>query len=230
MNINGMQPTTPRHVTGLGLLAVAGYAKTGAAYYCPAETDVLFQYDSFQNHWVFDRKPDSPWLIQDMPDDPGYDNCLCRMGYQARPIMRCYAGGPAPHTLPLIEHSRDYTSSSADGTVLKYGFVQKSKLKNKALLVDQVNYGPQSVKVRHKKGVNVLYNGGSAAFVPVESFINFDDARISSGNRWKDIPPGIGADTASTASKYNDAILNEGMISAHPQPTGIWLAFDLQSR
>ena len=215
MNINGLQPT-PRHVTGLGLLALAGYAKTGQTYYCPAEEDILFMYDTMQNHWVFDRQPESPWLIQDMPDDAGYDNCLCRMGYQARPIMRCYAGGPAPHCLPLIEYSRDYASSNAAGTILKFGFVQKSKLKNKAILVDQVNYGPQSVKVRHKKGVNVLYNGGGAMWVELKAI---DKAP------WNTIPPGIGKDVSSTSSTYNAAMLDE---TANP-PSGLWIDLDRQS-
>ena len=95
-------------------------------------------------------------------------------------------------------------------------FVKKSKLKNKAILVDTINYGPQSVKVRHKKGVNVLYNGGAATWGELKAI---DKAP------WNTIPPGIGKDVNSTSSAYNNAVLNE---AASP-PSGLWIDLDRQS-
>jgi len=124
--------------------------------------------------------------------------------------------------VPKIDYSPDYRSSGPTGTPAMYGYLRRSQLKNKAIMSDTTNYGPQSVKVRHKLGVNVLYNGGGAAFVPNKAFDNLDPQLPS---HWKDIPPGIGTDVNSTSSAYNDAILNE---AASPQ-TGIWLGFDRQS-
>ena len=79
-----------------------------------------------------------------------------------------------------------------------------------------VNYGPQSVRVRHVRGVNVLYANGSAKWVALDQFINNTD---TSADAWRKIPPAIGngAET-STSSTHNNAMLNE---LSKPK-TGVW--------
>ena len=229
LNINGTGiPHTPM---AMGFLASAGLCKTPQVFYCPVENDILFQYDTIQNVWCFDRQPNTNgWnhLNVQVGPDPGYNNALTRMGYQTRPCMNYTTSDLNNHKLvPQIDFSPDYRSSSPLAAAPPlYGFVRLSQFKNKSLLSDTMNYGPQSVKARHKDGVNVLYASGAAQWVDKKAWWDVDDKYIASGKRWKDIPPGIGQDVASTSSVYNEAILNE---SGSPR-TGIWMAFDSQSR
>jgi len=212
MNVNGT--STPHHVTEMGLMAIAGFAKNGRAYYCPSEQDILFQYDSYQNPWCFDRSPPSPYLTMMMPPVLDYDNALTRMGYNARPCQLFNTPSSSGwNPIPIIDYSPDYRSSGKTGTPAVRGFVRLAQLKNKAILSDQVNYGPQSVRVRHYRGINVLYANGSAKWVELKQF---DKAP------WNTIPPGIGKDVASTASKYNSAMLDE----ATDPPSGLWVDLD----
>jgi hypothetical protein len=80
-----------------------------------------------------------------------------------------------------------------------------------------VNYGPQSVRVRHKNGVNVLYANGSAQWV---------DYKAIDKPPWNQIPPGLGRDDQSTSTANNDAMLNEAL----DPPRGLWIELDKQSR
>ncbi len=227
LNINGTG--TPHTPIAMGFLGVAGLCKSPQVFYCPVEQDILFQYDTSQNVWCFDRQPGTNgWnhLNTQVGPDVGYNNALTRMGYQTRPCMDYGNFGPKPYLEPIIDYSPDYRSSPPTGSPPLYGFIRLSQFKNKSLMSDTMNYGPQSVKARHKDGVNVLYASGSAQWVEKKAWWDVDDKYIASGKRWKDIPPGIGADVSSTSSVYNDAILNE---AASPR-TGIWMAFDQQSR
>jgi prepilin-type N-terminal cleavage/methylation domain-containing protein len=221
MNINGT--ATPHTPTALGFVAMAGLAKTGKMFYCPSEQDILFQHDSIQNVWCFDRTPPSAHLISQVGPDPGYDNALTRMGYNSRPCQDFGNHGAKPYLIPRINYSPHYRSSGAAGTPSLYGYLKLAQLKSKAILADTVNYGPQSVRVRHVRGVNVLYANGSAQWVDLKAFERKND---TSANAWHKIPPGIGQDVNSTSAVYNDALLNE---AANP-PTGVWIDLDGQSR
>lgn len=239
MNVNGQGV---QRVTGMGYLAFAGLAKTGKVFYCPSETDILFMYDTIQNVWCFDCKPGTNgWnhLNTIVGPDPDYNNALTRIGYNTRPCQTFVNASNPPYLIPQIDYSPSYRSSTAyqsppilppipAGVTPVYGYLKKSQLKNKAIMSDTTNYGPQSIKVRHKRGVNVLYNGGAAAWVELKWFEDIDPTILT--NKWKNIPPGIGKDTASTDSKYNDAILNEAIAGTHTAPTGIWLGFDRASQ
>ena len=121
------------------------------------------------------------------------------------------------------------TSSRRSSTAAPlYGFLRNSQLKAKAILADTVNYGPQSVKVRHVRGINVLYASGMAQWVELKAFEHKDSPLT---DPWYKIPPGIGTDLNSTAAKYNDALLNEaGNQKTNFQPCGVWYDLDLQSR
>ena len=223
LNNNGT--TTPHTVTAMGFLAMAGLCKSPRMLYCPSEQDILFQYDTYQNVWCFDKEPPHPQLVSQVGPNPGYNNAYTRMGYNARPCQGFGNYGPKPFLLPRIEYSPGYRSTPASGTPVLYGFLKNAQLKNKAILADTVNYGPQSVKVRHVRGVNVLYATGSAQWVELKSFERRNDPKPLP-NPWHTIPPGIGTDVNSTDVKYNDALLNE----ANNPPTGVWIDLDAQSR
>ena len=223
LNNNGT--STPHTVTALGFLAMAGLCKSPRMLYCPSEQDILFQYDTYQNVWCFDKEPPHPQLVSQVGPNPGYNNAYTRMGYNSRPCQGFGNYGPKPYLIPRIEYSRSYRSTPASGTPVLYGFLKNSQLKGKAILADTVNYGPQSVKVRHVRGVNVLYATGSAQWVELKAFERKNDPKPLP-NPWHTIPPGIGTDVNSTDTKYNDALLNE----ANNPPTGVWIDLDAQSR
>jgi prepilin-type N-terminal cleavage/methylation domain-containing protein len=220
MNYNGT--ATPHSVTEMGFIAIAGLAKNGRAYYCPSEQDILFMYDAYQNYWVFDRVPQHPQLISQTGPNQGYNNAHTRMGYNARPVANFQrtAARPQGLLLPQITYSPDYRSSGATAV---FGFLRLAQLKNKAILSDLVNYGPQSVRVRHKKGINVLYANGSAKWVELKAFERRED---TSQYAWHKIPSGIGEDINSTRSEYNNAMLDE----VNNPPRGVWIDLDKQSR
>jgi prepilin-type N-terminal cleavage/methylation domain-containing protein len=221
LNNNGT--ATPHTVTAMGFLAMAGLCKSPKMLYCPSEQDILFQYDTIQNVWCFDKNPPHPQLVTQVGPNPGYDNAYTRMGYNSRPCQAFGNYGPQPYLLPRIEPCRDYRSTPVSGSPALYGFLKNSQLRNKAILADTVNYGPQSVKVRHVRGINVLYASGMAQWVELKAFERKDDP---DPNAWHKIPPGIGVDFNSTATKYNGALLDEG---ANP-PKGVWVDLDRESR
>ncbi|MEA2707740.1 MAG: hypothetical protein QOF78_341 [Phycisphaerales bacterium] len=228
MNNNGT--STPHTVTALGFLAMAGLCKSPRVLYCPSEQDILFQYDTSQNVWCFDKTPPHPQLETQVGPNPGYNNAYTRMGYNSRPCQGFGTFGPAPYLIPRIEYSRTYRSSAPNFNPVIYGFLKNSQLKSKAILADTVNYGPQSVVVRHVRGVNVLYASGMAQWVELKAFERKNDPSPLQ-NPWHKIPPGIGADINSTDVKYNDALLNEaGAGSLGGPPVGVWIDLDAQSR
>ncbi len=217
MNLNGVS-TRPHSVTQMGVIALAGLAKSPKAFYCPSEIDDLFMYNTTINQWVFDQVPPHPQLVSQTPANVGYNNAHTRIGYNARPISDYGNTFPTLIT-PKITYSAGYPSSGKTGTPAVFGFVQLPKLKSKAILADLVNYGPQSVKIRHKRGINVMYANGSAHWVPMTAFERLQDG---SQYAWRLIPPGFAIDAASTRTVYNDTILNE---SADP-PSGLWIDLD----
>jgi prepilin-type N-terminal cleavage/methylation domain-containing protein len=186
-------------ITAMGHLALAGLAKSPKTYYCPSEeSDPIFVFDSPDNPWVFDRPNINPLT------PVGHH---LRFGYNTRP-MCAWSINPSP-ALPMILPCPDYTSNVR-------GMPRQSMMKNKAVVSDIV-ISPQSVRNRHKRGLNVLYANGSAQWVEMKALEN---APMPSTGKWKDIP-GTKVDSA-----YSPRMLDE---SANP-PTGVWIAMDRESR
>jgi hypothetical protein len=93
---------------------------------------------------------------------------------------------------------------------------RQSKMKNKAVLSDIV-LSPQSVRNRHKRGINVLYANGSGQWVEMKAL---EKAPMPVGALWKDIPG------TTVNSGYSPRLLDESV----PEPTGVWIAMDRESR
>jgi prepilin-type N-terminal cleavage/methylation domain-containing protein len=188
-------------IVQMGNLAVAGLAKSPKTFYCPSEqSDPQFIYNSPDNVWPFDKTPVDPHLTT-----KGLGHT--RFGYNTRPM--CVWDIRPEHPLPYIFACPDYQSSVI-------GMPRQAKLKNKAILADTV-LGPGSVKMRHKKGINVLYANGSGQWVDLKALEN---APMPVAGAWKDIP---GTDVAAA---HSPKMLDE---AANP-PTGIWIAMDRESR
>jgi prepilin-type N-terminal cleavage/methylation domain-containing protein len=183
-----------------GCLALAGLSKSPRTYYCPSEeSDPIFMFDTPQNIWPYDKIPPHPALT-----NKGYGHT--RFGYNSRPVA-VWDIGTEP--FPFLYQCPDYASNTK-------GFPRQAKMKNKAVVSD-ICIAPQSVKTRHKSGINVLYANGSAQWCDVKVLKN---APQPNTNKWTDIP-----DT-TVDFKYNAAMLDE---AANP-PTGVWIAMDRESR
>jgi prepilin-type N-terminal cleavage/methylation domain-containing protein len=188
-------------ITQMGHLALAGLAKSPKTYYCPSEeSDPIFMYDSPVNVWVFDKKPEHPGLF-----GPGYGHL--RFGYNTRPIAVWFI--TAANAVPHIFSCPDYASN-------QIGYPRQSKLKNKAILSDIV-ISPQSVKNRHKRGINVLYANGSGQWVELKAL---ERAPMPASGAWKDIP------RTEVSMDHSPKMLDESV----PNPTGVWIQMDRESR
>ena len=180
-------------------LALAGLSKSPQTYYCPSEeSDPLFIYNSPDNPWVFDRPGVNPMI------PVGHH---LRFGYNTRPMCAWSIDPGTP--LPFILPCPDYASNVR-------GLPRQAKMKNKAVVSDIV-ISPQSIKNRHKRGLNVLYANGSAQWVELKALEN---GPMPSSGKWKDIP---GTDVSSS---YSPRMLDE---SVNP-PVGVWIAMDKESR
>jgi len=198
--LSGGSSPVPK-VVQMGALAMAGLAKSPKTYYCPSEqSDRQFMYETPENVWPFDKTPPDPHLTT-----LGLGHT--RFGYNTRPM--CVWDIRPQYPLPFIFTSPDYQSNVI-------GMPRQAKLKNKAIVADTV-LGPGSIKMRHKKGINVLYANGSGQWVDLKALEN---ARMPASGAWKDIP---GTDVNFS---YSPRMLDE---SANP-PTGIWIAMDKESR
>jgi prepilin-type N-terminal cleavage/methylation domain-containing protein len=191
-------------VIQMGLLAVSSNAKVGKTYYCPTEEDPMFQYDTAENQWVFNRVPPHPALSGPVAANPKTGNAHTRLGYNSRPCQEFFTA--AGKDVPFINACPDYRSNIS-------GFLRMAQLKNKAILADLVNM-PSAVTARHKKGVNVLYANGSGQWVGREEF---DDQRNKT-KPWSKV--------TSHSASWNNDILNE---NSNPK-TGVWLDLDRVAR
>ena len=186
-------------VLQMGCLASAGLAKSPRTYYCPSETaDPLFQYDTPQNVWPFDKTPIDPHLTT-----KGLGHT--RFGYNTRPMC---AWDVTTQPVPFIFPCKDYASN-------QIGFPRQAKMKNKAILSD-ICIDVQTIKNRHKTGLNVLYANGSGQWVDLKALLN---APMPGTRKFTDIPYG---DVNAT---WNPIILDESV----GNPTGIWIAMDRES-
>jgi hypothetical protein len=188
-------------VVQMGNLAIAGLAKSPKTYFCPSEnSDPQFIFNSPENIWPFDKTPTDPHLTT-----IGLGHT--RFGYNSRPM--CVWDVRPDYPLPYIFKTPDYQS----GVI---GMPRQAKLKNKAILADTV-LGPGSIKMRHKKGINVLYANGSGQWVDLKAIEN---SPMPTGSSWKSIP----GTTVNFA--YSPLMLDE---SVNP-PTGVWVGMDRESR
>ena len=187
-------------ILSMGHLAMAGLAKSPKTYYCPSEDsgDPIFLFDTPQNPWVFDRPGVNPLTPV---------GSHLRFGYNTRPMCAWSIDPATP--LPFILPCPDYASNVR-------GMPRQAKMKNKAVLSDIV-IAPQSLKNRHKRGLNVLYANGSAQWVELKALEN---APMPSSGKWKDI---VGTPVSSA---HSAKMLDE---SVNP-PTGVWIAMDRESR
>ena len=124
--------------------------------------------------------------------------------------MREFARQLYDEQVAFIFKCPDYQSNAI-------GMPRQAKLKNKAILADTV-LGPGSVKMRHKKGINVLYANGSGQWVDLKVLENAP--MPAPDQTWTKIP---GTDVNYT---YSPRMLDE---SVNP-PTGVWVAMDKESR
>ncbi len=178
-------PLTSIRYVGLGLIIPAGVVKSdvatgqsGRIFYCPSFVgDVNHDFNSTSNPWP--------------PSNPFYDGATvpahgCRMSYSQRPILL-----PEPKTgggfrVMKIQYDKDSPQWSPQhvprgwptaGGVTPlvpplYQFPKLNKLKSAAIFSD-VNAGEGRLKVGHRKGLNVLYNNGSAKYVDLSYGFDF---------------------------------------------------------
>lgn len=145
--------STPR-ITQMGFLVYANVIKDGKAFYCPSEEDSMFQYDTPDNVWPFDKTPPDPHLT-----DKGLGHT--RFGYNARPV----ANWP----------------KDSDPKLYPPNMARKSQLGNRALLCDLI-ISKNEVKRRHKQGINVLYGNWSGQWVALKEIDKFPWNAIPNGD------------------------------------------------
>jgi len=155
-NNAGSSPPKPSQ---MGMLVLAGLLPVPKTYYCPAEEDPLFMFNTPENQWVFDQNPPHPYLTQ-----PGSGRHT-RMGYNARPV----ANWPTNIAITNPDAFTPLLDLESGGTVRAY---QKfNKLKSQAVLAEII-VSPQNVIRRHRTGLNVLYGDASVRYIPLKSIIN----------------------------------------------------------
>jgi prepilin-type N-terminal cleavage/methylation domain-containing protein/prepilin-type processing-associated H-X9-DG protein len=175
-NNAGSSPPKPSQ---MGMLVLAKLLPAPRTYYCPAEEDPLYMFNTAENQWVFDQNPPHPYLTS-----PGA-NRHTRMGYNARPV----ADWPT-NTFPVTD-ARAWTPvlEPIDPAGPIRAYAKWNKLKNKAVLADMI-VSPQNVIRRHKTGINVLFGDASVRYVALKSIINTGSWRyISYGDvntAWND--------------------------------------------
>ena len=181
----------PRYVA-LGQVMGANLIKTGISadiFYCPS---------FIGSRWHDRDTADNPWP----PTNPFYDGGPtplnsrhgCRISYSQRPILS-YAQKD-PFTLQIRQTKVGYYNGVAwrgpiymtydwpTGTPLKETtgtagvssrqspYPKLSKLKNSAIMSD-ITSGEDRVAAAHKKGINVLYNNGSARYIDISMGFNW---------------------------------------------------------
>jgi prepilin-type N-terminal cleavage/methylation domain-containing protein len=146
-------------VSQMGLLVLANLLPAPKTYYCPAETDEMFMYDTPSNVWPFGKNPPDPHLTT-----AGLGHT--RMGFNARPVANWptnagFTPTDVRYWIPQLE------PTSVSPAV--YAMPKMSKLKNKAILSDII-VSPADVFRRHRTGINVLYGDASVRYVPLKAF------------------------------------------------------------
>jgi prepilin-type processing-associated H-X9-DG protein len=152
-----------------------GLVKSPRILYCPSEDSNYYAYDSEDNPYKADpTRPlastragylmrgfatfDSEGATASAPAKPGPGSPTNVMGY--RGIW--WRGGAAADNYPLV-----------DGTIQASGingrqwapFPKLAKFKKQALIADIFSAPGRGLDSRHKKGINVLYQDGSARWI-----------------------------------------------------------------
>ena len=149
--------SNPR-LTQMGFLVAARVVKSAKAFYCNAEEDPSFQYDTAQNPWIFDN-PNHPYFTQKATSGTQHT----RLAFNARPV----ADWPAQSEDAAVAPDNRFKARLqplGTGYPTVWGYPRFSKQKNRAILSDLI-VSPKNVLNRHKTGVNVLYANGSGQYV-----------------------------------------------------------------
>jgi len=221
MNWNVASGGTPR-VVQLGMLGLAGYAKTPQAFYCPSLEDRQFILDTPENPWPFDRNPPHPALTQNLPQVIPGQNCHTRIAYMTRPVADWPVAPPGDGSNPGCMPTIQLGSLNPAGKLV-VAYPKLSKLKNKAVLVDLIRFRTDVIRT-HKVGVNVLYGNGSGQWVPSKAF-DRPAGPPPLPPQWSTIPD------QSVLSNWNNLMLIEPLKPTVANPNaGIWIDLDNASR
>lgn len=205
---------------GIGLLWDARLMPSGKTFFCPSETDPLWQYDTSINPWIFDDEPQHPWLTV------AGVNRHVRVGYGCRPSVNWLPAvrntDPRPG-VPALPFDNIAATNAGNPT---RAFPKLSKFKNKAVLAD-LFWGPAVVRYRHKTVINVMYANGSAVSVPCNPdavknvFTNTTYVPAPAYATWKTF-------TNIAPPSYNYIFLyeNESNRIAYGTTQGLWYALD----
>jgi len=224
MNHNNGTSPYPR-VSQMGLIANSGVVRKneGKAFYCPAETDPAYMYDTPENVWIFNKPNDPHWTQNGL----GH----LRLGYMTRPIANwpasSYDGTNYPGTSvkrdpfqPWLE-PLDLTNANTFG--LQVGMPRLSKMKDKAIIAD-LFISPARIRGRHKTGINVLYGNGGGKWVDLKKLMGgFATARDTSlplyVRQWA-----IATDNDEYAGfpTTNARFLDTSRTASHTYDTGLW--------
>ena len=165
---------------GIGLIFPAGVVKqdvasgqSGRVFYCPSYTDdPHHSFNSTSNPWP----PTNPYFDGSAGDNSGHHGC--RMSYNARPILLPEPKQPGGYKITQLRFEPDAPQPAPEHIIKGWPtstglppnppkaflFPKLAKLKGGAILSD-INVGGGRVIRGHRKGINVLYNSGSAKFV-----------------------------------------------------------------
>jgi prepilin-type N-terminal cleavage/methylation domain-containing protein len=128
------------YYTVLGPLIPTGFVTAPQAFYCPVQSDPLFQYDSDQNKW-----------------DPNLGGGGLRAGYTTRPVKNWIGGAGQPSCWP--------PDIPAKGQ--KRGCVKMSQMKALAILTDTTgvinNSGSRVRLMPHPRSINIMFGDRSAS-------------------------------------------------------------------
>ena len=132
----------PPTYTLFGWMYPAGYMRQGRVWFCPAEINPKYRYDT----------PDNPWP----PGPPLHADMLTNAGYGVNPAWELLDTGPNVLARPQEDAGNKARRLSNWGSLWP-------------MYADLVN-GSAKLDARHRRGVNVLYGDGHAAWVARERF------------------------------------------------------------
>jgi prepilin-type N-terminal cleavage/methylation domain-containing protein len=158
-----------------GVLFFTGLIKNPPSFYCPAESDWYYGYNTSENPW-----------------QPGIaGSSFVRSSYGSRPVEPNLEVPASDTNLTTVREIRWRTGTAGypvidqAATPLNWSpFPKLSKFKSKALISDLFS-SPDRIDVRHKTGINVYYTNGSAKWIPRERGAGFF-------LEIKNIPNGVG--------------------------------------
>ncbi|QOV87975.1 type II secretion system protein [Humisphaera borealis] len=184
----------------LGTLWLTGHLQAGtAAYFCPSQEDVRWQYQTNENFWP----PPSP------------SGVLTRLGMTVRPEVQ-FGGTGVPATVPF--------SSTNDAPLFRGKWPQLSGFKEKAIAAEMfgepMNAGTVGVSPtlpRHGAFINVLFSDFSATAINTKGVDPADGESIDT----------LLAKLAALKAVPSGAAMNDIYLNPNVTPNrGIWAKFD----